>query len=273
MRITHIVSIVLFLALAFWVASRSPHVKLRVQSAALAVASPFIKSGSAMEQRATAFRNEVRDSAELARENERLRRELDLLRIYSRDRSEIYDENRRLARALDYRERSAFNLLPARVIQRERNTWWSTVTIDRGFENGLAVGAAVIVPEGLVGRVITVAPSTSVILLLTDSHCKVAARTLGSLDLRAVVTGSRGNTGATPFLTMGPLPLDTEVESGRQVLTTGSGLVFPPNYPVGTIESIEQREFYSVAQVRPAADFKTLDQVFVVLSEKRGGES
>jgi len=270
MRVLTTISLLLFLGLAAWLASLSPRVTRQIQAVALAVASPFIKSGSEMEKRALAFREEVRDLDKLVAENEQLRRELDLARIYSRDRREVYTENQRLARALDYRERSVFDLLPARVIQRDRKTWWSTVVLDRGYEHNLAVGAAVIVPEGLVGRVVTVAPETCVALLLTDEACNVAARTVGSLDLRAVVSGARGNIESAPLLRMGPLPLGTEIETGLSVLTTGSGQVFPANYPLGTIDSVETREFYAEALIRPAVDFARLDQVFIVVAEKKG---
>lgn len=271
MRPTTIISLVIFLGLCAWVISLSPRTTRRVQSAALTVASPFIKSGSAMEERVNAFREEVRRGEELEAENERLRRELRLLRLYSSDRREVYEENKRLAESLDYKRRSPFELLPARVVMRDRATWWSTLVIDRGYEDKLAPGSAVIAPEGLVGRVLTVAPATSIVLLLTDENCKVAARTMGSRAVRGVIRGARGNTGSDVLLRMEPLPLDTRLEGGKQVFSTGAGGVFPPNFPVGTVERVVQRDFYSEALVRPAVDFLRLDQVFVVLSD--GGEA
>ena len=271
MRPSTIISIVLFLAFCAWMVWLSPAAPRRIQSAGLAAATPFLKAGSATERAAREFRGEVRRAAELERENDQLRRELQLMHLYSKDRKQVYEENQRLAEALEYRARSSFDLLPAQVLLRDRTTWWSTIVLDRGYEHRIAVGAAVIAAEGLVGRVLTVAPQTCVVLLLTDENCPVAARTLGSLDVRGVVGGMRGNTGVVPFLRMGPLPLGTRVEAGRAIFTTGSGGVFPTNFPVGSVERVEDRDFFSEAVVKPAVDFARLDQVFIVLSDRKGG--
>jgi rod shape-determining protein MreC len=271
MRPATIIATLLFLALCGWVVMLSPAATRKLQSAGLAVVTPFLRAGSATEVWAKGFRAEARRVDELERENEQLRKELVLTRLYSKDRREVYEENQRLAEALEYRSRSPFELLPARVILRDRTTWWSTVVLDRGFNHQIALGAAVIAPEGLVGRILTVAPSSSVALLLTDENCQVAARTLGSIDVRGVVSGNRANTGGDPFLRMGPLPLGTRIEPGRAVFTTGSGGVFPPNFPVGSVERIEDRDFFTEALVKPAVDFLKLDQVFIVLSDRKGG--
>lgn len=274
MRKGHLISLLLFLALCGWVITLSPRTTRKIQSAALAMATPFVRAGSAAEERIKTFREDVRSSEQVNRENEELRRELDLARLYAKDRREVYEENKRLARALDYRERSPFDLLPAQVIQRDRANWWSTITVDRGFSRpGVAVGAAVLVPEGLVGRILSVAPDSSVILLLTDENCQVAARTLGSNDVRGVVTGMRGNTESNPFLRMGPLPLGTRIQAGLAAITTGGGGVFPANFPVGTVERVEDRNFYSEAVLKPAVDFTKIEQVFIVLpANQEGGD-
>ena len=274
MRKGHIISLLVFLALCGWIISLSPKTTRKIQSAVLAMATPFVRAGSDTEKRIQQFRADVRDSETVNRENEELRRELDLARLYAKDRREVYEENKRLSRALEYRERSPFDLLPAQVIQRDRANWWSTITVDRGFSHPkVGVGAAVLVPEGLVGRILTVAPDSSVVLLLTDENCQVAARTLGSNDVRGVVTGVRGNTESNPFLRMGPLPLGTRIQSGLAAITTGGGGVFPANFPVGMVERVEDKNFYSEAVLKPAVDFTRIEQVFIVLSGEKGGDT
>lgn len=273
MRTGHIISLVAFFALCVWVISLSPRTTRKIQSAALALATPFVRGGSEVEKKIKHFREDVRQSEQVNKENDDLRRELKLARLYASDRREVYEENQRLSRALKYRERSSFELLPAQVIQRDRANWWSTITVDRGFSHPkVAVGAAVLVAEGLVGRILSVAPDASVVLLLTDENCQVAARTLGSNDVRGVVSGSRGNAEINPVLRMGPLPLGTRLEPGRAAITTGSGGVFPANFPIGMVERVEDKNFYSEAVLKPAVDFTHLEQVFIVLAEEKGGQ-
>ena len=42
-----------------------------------------------------------------------------------------------LRHALNYRERSVFKLVPAEIVTRDSSTWWRTVTINRGKEDGI----------------------------------------------------------------------------------------------------------------------------------------
>ena len=270
MRKGSIIALLVFLGLSVWIVSLSPRTTRRIQSAALALATPFVRAGSSVEKTILDFRRDVRKNEQLLEENENLRREMNLARLYARDRKDVYEENRRLSRAVECRERSPFELLPARVIQRDRANWWSTVVVDRGFTHPkVAVGAAVLVPEGLVGRILSVAPESSVVLLLTDENCQVAARITGSNDVRGVVSGMRGNVEASPPLRMGPLPLGTRIETGRAAITTGVGGVFPANFPIGEILRVEDKNFYSEAVLRTAVDFRQLEQVFIVLSEQK----
>jgi len=268
MKPANIIALVVFLGLTAWVVSLSPRSSRAVQQGFLTVASPFIRSGSAMEESTRRFFEEVRAARELEAENSVLREELAMLRIYSKDREQIYEENEKLAEALDYKKRSVFELVPARVIQRDRATWWSTIVVNRGFDDAIGVGNAVIVPDGLVGRVLTVSTSSCVVLLITDENCQVAARTQGSLALRGMVSGERGNFQTQPNLVLRPLPIDTEVDQGRQVFSTGVGGVFPDSYIIGEVLEVRKREFYAEAIVRPSVDFEQLDQVFIVVHDE-----
>jgi len=267
MKPVNIIALVVFLALTAWVVSLSPRASRSVQQAFLTVASPFIRSGSAMEESTKHFFEELRSAQDLEAENALLREENDRLRIYSRDREQLYEENEKLAEALDYKKRSVFELIPARVVQRDRATWWSTIVVNRGLNDEIAVGNAVIVPDGLVGRVLTVSNSTCVVLLITDENCQVAARTQGSLALRGMVSGERGNFQNQPNLVLRPLPIDTEVPQGRQVFSTGAGGVFPDSFIIGDILEVRKREFYAEAIIRPSVDFEHLDQVFIIAHE------
>jgi rod shape-determining protein MreC len=54
-----------------------------------------------------------------------------------------------------------------------------------------------------------------------------------------------------------------------KVFTAGvSGAVFPAGIPLGVIKEFRARELDGQAVVEPAADFSTLDDVFVVQGSK-----
>jgi hypothetical protein len=68
----------------------------------------------------------------LARQNEQLRHDNDLLRQEVRALSETGRENLRLRQLLDFKEHSAFHTVTARVIGRDASNWWKSLQIDRG---------------------------------------------------------------------------------------------------------------------------------------------
>ena len=101
--------------------------------------------------------------------------------------------------ALNYRERSIFKLVPAEIMTRDASTWWRTVTINRGKEDGIEGDMPVVTDEGLVGKTTTVSENISVVLLVSDENCKVAASVEGTRE-QGIVSGERVVGALTPLL-------------------------------------------------------------------------
>ena len=107
-------------------------------------------------------------------------------------------EVNRLRHALSYKERSVFKLVPAVVVARDSSTWWRTITINRGTEDGVESDMPVATDEGLVGKTTTVGGNISVVLLISDENCKVACSVEGTRE-QGIVSGQRVNTGHAAF--------------------------------------------------------------------------
>jgi rod shape-determining protein MreC len=206
----------------------------------------------------------------LTQERDALRRELQETRAQVRDGRGLTD----LLRSLPARGRS---LVPARVVassavgtpERMRR-----VTIDVGSRDGVTTDLTVICVDGLVGRVVSVAPWTSDVLVLGGRDVTVGVRvgkhhTLGSVSSHSVPgLPPRGPRDLTLTLVQ---PGSTRV--GDPVTTLGSvgGRPFVPGVPVGTVTSVDPAhgQLGQTAVVRPAVDPSTLDVVGVVLSSPR----
>jgi len=63
-------------------------------------------------------------------------------------------------------------------------SWYNTLVIDKGTDDGLTVNDPVIVETKLVGKISIAGPDPSVVLLVTDEACKVTARVMGTTYLR-----------------------------------------------------------------------------------------
>jgi len=206
-------------------------------------------------------------------EAKRLKQERDQLRTQVVDGRAALAENERLRRLVGLERRrglDSYGPVAATVIGRSPGVWFSTVQIDRGSSDGLAVDQPVIDGDGVVGTVSAVTPGTAVVTLITDRTSGVSAKLLGSNDPGSVVAAD-GDPGR---LTMRLLTTGARPRVGDQVVTAGvaSGplaTLFPPSLPVGTVTAVDpgtlQRE--GEIGVRPQADLDRLETV-IVLTER-----
>lgn len=173
---------------------------------------------------------------------------------------EVEEENRRLRALLGLREREGRRGVVARVIGRDILHWNQSILIDRGGADGVVREAAVVSAEGLVGKVIEVAPRLSRVLLIIDSASGVGG----------VIQGSRqtGIVEGTPDggCLMKYLPRRVEISPGETVVTSGLGGVYPPGLLIGTITAVrpERDGIYQNADLEPAARFDRLEWVMVL---------
>lgn len=238
------------------------------QSGYLHISGPALQAGSAISGRVEKLQKGLKSLDQLEEENAVLSAQNKELRASSQLSGNLENENKRLRAALDYRERSAFKLLPAQIIGRDASSWWNTVKINRGFRQGVEAAQPVLTAEGLVGRTTTVSKDISIILLLTDENCQVAARVEGTNE-QGVVSGQRVVGNSSPELVLNFLNRDANLQPGMKVFTAGvSGAVFPAGIPLGVIKEFRARELDGQAIVEPAADFSRLEDVFVVLGSQ-----
>lgn len=235
------------------------------QSRFLDVSTPALEVGSVLSDRLAKLNTGLKTLDELEADNAALLTQNDQLRAANQLLGDMETENKRLRAALDYRERSTFKLLPAQIISRDASSWWNTVTINRGFSSKVDSSQPVLTAGGLVGRTTTVAKDVSLVLLLTDENCRVAARVEGTNE-QGILSGRRVNGNAAPELILNFLTRDAKLQPGMKVFTAGvSGAVFPAGIPLGTVKEFRARELDGQAIIEPAADFSRLDDVFVIL--------
>lgn len=202
------------------------------------------------------------DTEDLRRQVRELEAEVGVLREYQL-------QNERLRQLLDYRETNpGFDVLVAEVVGRDPGNWFSIVKVNRGVNQGVRRDQAVILPAGLVGRVIFVAPNTADVLLITDPHSGVGAM-LQDSRTPGVVKGVLDS--ARP-LTMSYLTKEAAVEPGQLVVTSGLGL-FPKGIPVGRVVAVHKDAagLTMTADLEPLVDFDHLEEILIILDPLRGG--
>jgi rod shape-determining protein MreC len=189
------------------------------------------------------------------RENTVLREENEHLRVQALQAGETREENVRLRRLLVLRDRLPLATVSGEVIGREAGGWVRSLTVNRGRGDGIAQQTPVIVPDGLVGRVVQ---------LLNDPASTVGAvvqrtRTAG------LVEGDAGGTVRFKFMARD----GASVTLGDLVVTSGLGTTFPKGLPVGRVVKVEDKgsALFHFAVLAPAVDFSRVEEVLLVTGQ------
>ena len=239
-----------------------------VRQAILFTVSPFIKLTAVTVGSVSHVWHNYVDLRDLRQENLRLQREAALLQRRIDQLEEQVLETQRLQGLLAMRDALRAEFVAARVVGKDATNWFKTILIDRGSRAGMRRNLPVVAPDGLVGRIVEVTPSTAKVQLITDP---VSAA--GALMQRTRVTGIViGNLGAG--LRVRYLPLLADVVVGDEVVTSGMGGVFPKGIPVGRVITVERKSgaLFQEAVLQPKVDLGWLEEdVILMNSEPRQG--
>ncbi|HEV8188951.1 MAG TPA: rod shape-determining protein MreC, partial [Pyrinomonadaceae bacterium] len=201
-----------------------------------------------------------------ARENEQLRERLTQVETELHTAQQSTAENERLRELLKLNEQSDIKNVPARVIARDPSVWFNTITINRGSSSGIAVNMPVVTAGGIVGRVITVSPWASQVMLITDEKAGAGA-VVGQLESGALgsVKG-RADLGVA-LIEMRYVSGLEKVENGDFVMTTGQDGIYPPGLNVGRVVDVKSGTATTAHQIliQPGAQLDHLEEVAVLL--------
>lgn len=179
---------------------------------------------------------------------------------------EIRAENQRLREMLAFqREHPGLAMLPAEVVPLPAEVMSKSrgmLVLDRGSLHGVKEFMCVLTYDGVVGVVTRVEPTLCQVATLHHEDCKIGAMIVRN-RVRGVVHGS-GNL-LTHICSMHYIDLKDEVRKGDQVVTCG-GTVYPAGFPIGVVAATyEEGALQRTAELEPAADPYSADEVFIVL--------
>jgi len=205
MKPLNLVTLLLFLTATAWALTRSEPSVRQIQKGYYSMISPFVSSGSTMETKIRAFDDELEHSQTLASKLDLAETEIIKLSTEIKHLKTLEKENVQLRAALDFKKRTPFSVIAAKIIRRKPSSWWETAHIDRGETHGISSMLAVIAAEGLVGKVDRPDDETQVV---------------GTHEF-GILSGQRAQNGDNPTLRLQYLSRDSNVKAGQKVITTG----------------------------------------------------
>ncbi|MDD5218750.1 MAG: rod shape-determining protein MreC [Candidatus Omnitrophica bacterium] len=254
-RFSYYLLIILVLPLLFVL--QNPRINAPLHRASLTVLKPALMGGhviastiSGTWNKAVQFWNSFQNEGIYEKQVQELKAQL----LYYH---EAMRENERLKSLLAFKDTVPSKTIAARIIGWDLSPWRKTAILDKGKLQGLKKDMIVMVPAGLVGRILEVNPTTSRLILLVDSDARVSAVAENS-QAQGVVFGD----GSTK-LSMKYLDLDSGVAVGETVLTSGVGRLYPRGLGIGKIESIgkDSNGLHLDVAVEPFVQFSKLEEV------------
>lgn len=156
--------------------------------------------------------------------------------------------------------------LNATVVNRNLGYWYNTITIDKGEKNGVEKDMAVIVSEGLVGKVVKTTSFNSTVKLLTsdDANNKISVKIqVGNDYVYGLLSGY--NKKNRTFSIEG-ISSNMKIPKGSVVTTTGMGDIFPSGIAIGKVKSIKTDNFdlAKTVIVESSVDYDDLNYVTIL---------
>ncbi len=207
---------------------------------------------------------------QLKKENQTLRRELDVAQQKAINDAVLTREVG-LDNSLGI---SAYKPVGAQVISRDPTLWYLSIEVDKGSEDGVHVDDPVVGDGALVGKITTVAPTVSIVTLITDHSSAVTAQVQDQYGDTGVLVPAVGNPSQ---LLLQYLPRHAPIQVGEQVVTAGfkSGSLdslFPAGIPIGQVSGANQDTLINSGQIQvtPAADLRHLPSVQILTAPHAG---
>lgn len=230
-------------------------------------ASPLQNVSSKASGATSGFFQQIWNFRSTAQQNEELKERLTKVEQELNEARQASAENERLRALLNLNEHSEIKTVPARVIARDPSVWFNTITINRGSSSGIAVNMPVVTGGGIVGRVITVGPWASQVMLITDEKAGAGA-VVGQLGQSGALGSVRGRADlSVALIEMRYVSGLEKVEVNDTVTTTGQDGIYPPGLNVGRVVEVKNGTATQAHQIliQPGAQLDHLEEVAVLL--------
>jgi rod shape-determining protein MreC len=193
-------------------------------------------------------------------ENERLRNRIQALEIERNKWLEAEATNQRLQQLLEFRSHLPAGSMTASIIANSASTWFQSCLLDKGSDDGVRKGMAVVTPLGVVGQVVSVTGRSAKVLLITDPNSGVDVL-VQRTRARGIVSGSLEN---------GPLlkyvKRSEDIQVGDRLITSGLDGIFPKGVMVGAVVKVRKQNLglFQYIEVMPAVTSARVEEVMVV---------
>lgn len=192
-------------------------------------------------------------------QNLRLNQENGALKAKIVSGEEMAVENDRLRKLLDLKTRAPYTTTAAMVIGKDFNSFRPYIILDQGRGAGIKKYAPVLAPSGLVGKVLEVGRYSCRVMLINDPDLSVPALNVRSRE-QGLVSGTLDGRCKLRFLDS-----DSDVMEGDLVVTSGLNGTYPEGIAIGKVKvtGTESSGLGKFAILEPAVRISSLEEALV----------
>ena len=209
----------------------------------------------------TLARENLRFSAALKDDNNRLQKSLEIAQARLHRLNAVAEENQRLRQLLGGMRGYRLSVQMVGIVDVDLDPYRQRIVLDAGSDSGVRIGQALIDSGGVLGQVIEVSAHRATALLLTDADHAIPVQVARS-GLRTIAYGK----GRTDQLELPNIPQSGDIQVGDLLVTSGIGGGFPAGFPVGTVAGLhpDNTRLFIVADAKPAAHLDNGAEVLLV---------
>jgi rod shape-determining protein MreC len=167
----------------------------------------------------------------------------------------VQQENERLRTLLHSPVRVDVRTMLAEILSVDGDPYSQQVVINRGANDDVHEGQAIVDDQGVVGQVLHAGTITSRVLLITDVSHAVPVR-IERNGTRLVASG----TGNINRMSINHVSNSTDIKPGDLLVTSGLGGKYPEGYPVARVTIVKKDESrpFAYVQSEPIAQINRL---------------
>ncbi len=229
----------------------------------LEITAQALKPGKWLARKASGVWDRYVNLAGLKQENDRLAAELDSLKLENmmlRDRTVAVQ---RLEKLLNFSPPAEWTALGGRVITHRLGPVGvlESLIVDKGSLSDIHPDTPVIVPQGVVGRVLRSSLTASTILLLSDSNSDIPV-----LGEKSRTPGILSGQGLGSFLDVRYVDINASIQEGELLVTSGLAGIFPKGLPAARVTSVERlgHSLFLSVTAEPLVNFDGLEEILLL---------
>ena len=213
----------------------------------------------------TSFMKEYQDIETLENEIEKLKRENMSLKINLQEFEALREENIRLRDIQKKTKESSNKQTIAKVLNNSASPNKKIIIIDKGQNDGLYKGQNVIGIKGLIGQIIESNSMSSKVILINDKNHNVPG-VVNRTGEKVIIAGENKDNELLIQFT----PLDTTVEEGDIVTTSGVAGRFKSKIPIGKVTSVvkDPEKKFSEIKIKTFENLSNISDVILIWDYK-----